>query len=71
MTRLLFLTALGLVLIVVHQPPSGGQPSPEQCTRCFEKLREDNRDCQSLQGQDWTVCREAAAEAYRRCSKGC
>ena len=47
------------------------QPSPEHCARCYEKLKQDNRDCQSLQGQDWTICRQAAATAYRECSRGC
>lgn len=49
---------------------SGG-PNPEVCAQCFEQLKKDNRDCQALSGEDWKVCREAAATAYRRCSKGC
>ena len=47
------------------------QPSPEVCSRCYKKLQRDNRDCQKLSGQDWQICREAAAEAYRMCSGGC
>lgn len=47
------------------------QPSPEHCTRCYKKLQQDDKDCQTLKGQDWQICREAAATAYKRCSKGC
>ena len=65
--------SLGLVFTTILVAVSVGtaQPSPEHCTRCYEKLRQDNRDCQKLVGQDWTICREAAAVAYRACSKGC
>ena len=53
---------------------SGGtsaRPNPEICTQCYEKLRKDYRDCETLEGQDWAICREAAITAYRRCSQGC
>lgn len=52
---------------------TGGSPGRnlEVCADCYRKLQKDNRDCESLQGQDWKICREAAATAYRRCSKGC
>ena len=63
--------ALGLALIVVAATSGVAGPSPEHCTRCYEKLQQDNRDCQKLEGQDWSICREAAAMAYRECSKGC
>lgn len=49
----------------------GDGPSPEICTRCYEQLEKDNRECETLRGQDWQICREAAATAYRRCSEGC
>lgn len=63
--------ALGLALLLVYQAPGIGQPSPEHCTRCYKKLQQDNADCQTLKGQDWQICREAAATAYEQCSKGC
>jgi hypothetical protein len=65
------LVGLGLALVLAYQAPSGGQPSPEHCTRCYKKLQQDNEDCRTLKGQDWQICREAAATAYQRCSKGC
>ena len=46
-------------------------PNPQICTQCFEQLKKDNHDCETLRGQDWQICREAAATAYRRCSVGC
>lgn len=66
------LVSLAAGLLVAAAVFAGiAQPSPEHCARCYEKLKQDNRDCQSLRGQDWTICREAAASAYRTCSKGC
>lgn len=50
----------------------GSQPVNAQlCTNCFQQLQKDNRDCESLEGQDWQICREAASTAYQRCSRGC
>lgn len=46
-------------------------PNPQICARCYEQLKKDNRECESLQGQDWKICTEAAATAYRRCSERC
>lgn len=71
LSRRYLLIGLGLALVLAYQSPSGGQPSPEHCTRCYKQLQQDNGDCESLEGQDWKICREAAATAYRRCSKGC
>lgn len=65
-----FLAAIVLAAFVVLTA-SAGEPNPERCSRCYETLQKDNRDCESLQGQDWKICREAAAAAYRNCSKGC
>jgi hypothetical protein len=45
--------------------------NPQACAQCYEQLQKDNRDCESLKGQDWQICREAAATAYRQCSQGC
>ena len=46
-------------------------PNPQLCARCYEQLQKDNRDCETLRGQDWQICREAASTAYRQCSEGC
>jgi streptogramin lyase len=50
---------------------SAGSPNPEVCTQCYLQLQKDNRNCESLKGQDWQICREAASTAYRQCSQGC
>lgn len=50
---------------------TSAQPNPEICTQCYEKLQKDYRDCETLKGQDWAICREAATTAYRSCSQGC
>lgn len=49
----------------------GRQANPDFCTYCYRRLQTDNRDCESLKGQDWQVCREAASTAYHQCSQGC
>ena len=56
---------------VVEGMGGSGGPNPEVCTQCYEQLQKDNRECETLSGQDWKICREAAATAYRRCSTGC
>ena len=50
---------------------NAGRPDPALCTQCFQKLQKDNRDCETLTGQDWQIWREAAETAYRQCSHGC
>jgi hypothetical protein len=50
---------------------NASQPNPELCTRCYLQLQKDNRECESLKGQDWQICRDAASAAYRQCSQGC
>lgn len=50
---------------------ASARPNPEVCTQCYEKLQKDYGDCETLEGQDWAICREAAITAYRRCSQGC
>lgn len=75
MRRLACVLMLAPLLLAVGPATGSGQgaaqPNPEICARCYRKLQQDNRDCQKLAGQDWQICREAAAEAYRRCSQGC
>jgi hypothetical protein len=62
----------GIVATTPEQDADGAaRLNPEQCTRCYEQLQKDNDDCESLKGQDWTICREAATSAYRQCSQGC
>ena len=62
----------GTVATTPEQDAGGAARSnPELCTRCYEQLRKNNQDCESLKGQDWTICREAATSAYRQCSQGC
>jgi hypothetical protein len=43
----------------------------EFCTHCYQQLQKDNHNCETLKGQDWQICREAASTAYRQCSQGC
>jgi len=70
------------VLVVQSDQQQGGrvvsegaggtqQPNAQFCSHCFRQLQENNRDCESLKGQDWQVCREAASVAYRQCSQRC
>jgi len=62
----------GIVATTPEQDSDGAaRLNPELCTRCYEQLRKENHDCESLKGQDWTICREAATSAYRQCSQGC
>lgn len=56
---------------VVEGVGGSSGPNPEICSQCYEQLQKDNRECETLRGQDWQICREAAATAYRRCSVGC
>ena len=70
-TRRILPLAFGLALIAIAGSGGWAQPSPEQCARCYAKLQQDNKECQSLEGQDWSICRDAAAAAYRECSRGC
>jgi len=46
-------------------------PNPSICAQCYEQLKKDNSECETLRGQDWKFCRDAATTAYRRCSAGC
>ena len=65
-------TSGGIVATTPEQDTgSGAQLNPQLCTLCYQQLQKDNHDCESLKGQDWTVCREAATSAYRQCSQGC
>lgn len=62
---------------ILHAQSSGEgtanapRPNAEICTQCYLQLQKDNRNCESLKGQDWQICREAASSAYRQCSRGC
>jgi hypothetical protein len=47
------------------------QPNAQFCSHCYQQLQRNNRDCESLKGQDWQVCREAANLAYRQCGQEC
>lgn len=51
---------------------SRGVPDPRVCSRCYEVMRQQTRECRGMENEvDRDVCLDAARGAYRRCSGGC